>query len=55
MLVKLLKCQICGHRFEIEVYDRRDPNEKDIPGYPICCERCNSGRLEEVRVIRRAG
>jgi len=33
----------------------RDPNEKDVPGCPVCCERCNSGRLEELRVLLRAG
>ncbi len=55
MLVKLFKCQMCGLRFEVEVYDRRDPKEKDIPGVPVCCDRCNSHRIEEIRVLRRAG
>ncbi|MFU7557546.1 hypothetical protein ACMFWY_02525 [Roseiconus sp. JC912] len=55
MLVKLLKCQICGHRFEVEVFDREDPREKDEPGYPVVCEKCASPRLEPVWVRRKAG
>ena len=54
MLIKLFKCQMCGYRFEVKVLDRQDPNEKDVPGYPICCDKCGSSRFEEIRIIRRA-
>ena len=55
MLVKLFKCQICDYRFEVEVLDRQDPREERVPGYPICCKKCKSTRVEPIRVIRKAG
>ncbi len=55
MLLKLFKCQMCGFRFENEVLDRNDPQEKNTPGSPICCDQCGSPRVEPVRTIRRAG
>lgn len=54
MLIKLFICQMCGQRFEIKVLDRSDPNERHIQGQAVCCERCGSLRIEELRTIRRA-
>ena len=25
MVIKIFKCQMCGNRFEVEVFDRDDP------------------------------
>lgn len=55
MLLKLFKCQMCDFRFEVKVLDRSDPKERDVPGNPICCDRCRSPRVEPIRTIRRAG
>lgn len=54
MLIKLFKCQMCGFRFEVEVLDREDPKERDSPGYPICCDKCRSRHVEEIRTLRKA-
>lgn len=54
MIVKLLKCQICGERFEAEVLDRENPKEQ-FPGTPVTCPKCGSPRIEQVRIVRKAG
>jgi DNA-directed RNA polymerase subunit RPC12/RpoP len=53
MIVREMKCGMCGRRFEVEVLDRDDPKEKHVPGYPIRCPECHSGVVEKVRDIRR--
>ena len=29
MVIKLVKCQMCGHRFEVEVLDHDDPDDRN--------------------------
>ena len=54
MIIKELKCQRCGHRFESEVLDRDDPKEEYIQGSPVRCPQCQSTFLDTVRVLRKA-
>ena len=53
MILKLFKCQMCGHRFEAEVLDRENPKENHIVGSQLRCEKCNSAKIEPVRTLRR--
>jgi DNA-directed RNA polymerase subunit RPC12/RpoP len=53
MIVREMKCGMCGRRFELEVLDRDDPKEKHVPGYPVRCPECHSTVVEKVRDIRR--
>ena len=54
MVVKELKCQRCGRRFEAEVLDREDPREEHVHGSPVRCPNCQSTFVDVVRVLRRA-
>jgi DNA-directed RNA polymerase subunit RPC12/RpoP len=53
MVVKVVKCQMCGNRFEAECLDRDDPNERHRYGDAVTCPKCGSPRLEIVQVLRR--
>jgi hypothetical protein len=55
MIIAEARCQICGHRFEVELLDRDDPAERCIAGGQLCCPRpnCRSREVEIVRKIRR--
>ena len=53
MVVKILLCQMCGERFETEVIDREDPNERDHRGHPVTCPKCGSPRLKAIRILHR--
>ncbi len=53
MVVGEMKCQMCGRRFELELLDREDPNERHTPGAPVRCPNCSSQQVEKVRVIQR--
>ena len=46
MVVREMKCGMCGRRFEVEVLDREDPREKHLPGYPVRCPECRSTVVE---------
>ncbi len=52
MVVKELKCQMCGTQFEAQVLDDDDPRERR-PGVPVRCPRCNNTRIEVIRTLRR--
>lgn len=54
MVVALVKCQICGRHFEVEMLDQADPNERDRHGTQIRCPNCQSAEIEIVRPLRRA-
>lgn len=54
MLIKLFICQMCGQHFEVKVLDRDDPNERRLPGQRVCCERCGSPRIEELKTVGQA-
>ncbi len=53
MLVKVFKCQMCGHQFEREVLDRDDPEERHRQGTPLRCPECGRAEIEVVRTLRR--
>jgi DNA-directed RNA polymerase subunit RPC12/RpoP len=53
MVVKEMKCGMCGRRFDAELLDREDPRERHMQGAPLRCPNCNSTMLETIRVIRR--
>jgi DNA-directed RNA polymerase subunit RPC12/RpoP len=53
MIVAVLKCQMCGAKFEAEMLDRDDSNERHRHGSPIRCPRCNSTEIEVLRTVRR--
>lgn len=54
MVVAQLKCQICGARFEAEILDKDDPNERHRGGSPVRCPKCGRSEIELVCVLRRA-
>ncbi len=53
MIIGEMKCGMCGRRFEVDMLDREDLRERDVPGVPIRCPNCRSTMVEKVRVIRR--
>lgn len=53
MIVREMKCTMCGRRFEVEILDRDDPKEKHVPGYPVRCPECGSDFVDKIRDIRR--
>ena len=53
MVVIEMKCQMCGHRFEVESLDREDPKERHIQGMPVRCTNCKSMQVEKIRTIKR--
>lgn len=58
MVVAQLKCQICGARFEAEILDKDNPNERHWGGSPVRCPKCNSPEVEllcKLRQTRRVG
>lgn len=48
MLLAVYKCQMCGERFEVELIDRDDPDERYMHGSSPRCKSCQSIRLELV-------
>jgi len=56
MIVALLKCNMCGHEFELEIIDDDDPQERRAPRNPVRCRnpRCQSTEIGIVRKLRRA-
>jgi len=54
MVIELMKCGMCGEKFEVELLDRNDPREKNIIGQSVRCPKCNSTFVEAVRRVRRA-
>lgn len=52
MVVCELKCQMCNARFECEILDDNDPNERR-GGRPVRCPNCSSQEVEKVRVLRK--
>jgi DNA-directed RNA polymerase subunit RPC12/RpoP len=55
MVIRVLKCQMCGTQFEAKVLDRDDPDERQSQGTPVRCPKCGSAQIEIVRTVRRAG
>jgi DNA-directed RNA polymerase subunit RPC12/RpoP len=53
MIVFEMKCQMCGQRFEVELLDRDDPEERNTRGFPARCPKCSSPEIEKVRPLRR--
>lgn len=33
-------CTRCGHRFEVQVFEPGEAQEKRLPAYPIQCPEC---------------
>ena len=54
MIVAEVKCQMCGFRFELEILDREDPEERFVRGSAITCPRCHKSETEVTRRIRKA-
>ncbi len=40
-------CKNCGCRFEEEVFEPGEAEEKNRPSYPIICPRCKSRSIEQ--------
>lgn len=53
MIVCEMKCTMCGRRFELELLDRDDPRESDVPGVPPRCPDCKSTMVDRIRKVRR--
>ena len=45
----LLECKRCGHRFLAKVFEPGEVEQKQIPHYPVRCERCK-GEVRRVKV-----
>jgi len=52
MLLKELKCTLCGRRFECEVLEKEEKQERVLPWSPVRCPDCGSTYVTEVRVLR---
>lgn len=52
MVLKELKCQRCGHRFECEVLEE-DEAKKSPNSPPVSCPKCRSMMIEAIRSLRR--
>ena len=50
MLLVVLPCETLGEAFEADVLDRENPRESQEVGNPVRCPRCDSSRVERVRV-----
>ena len=48
MVIKIFKCQMCGNQFEVEVFDRDDPEERRRQGAPVRCPKCGSAQIETI-------
>lgn len=46
MIVKQVFCQRRGHRYEVEILDRRDPDERARIGSSVCCVECRMQVVE---------
>jgi DNA-directed RNA polymerase subunit RPC12/RpoP len=53
MVIKEFKCQRCGHRFELEVFEEGEADEKQWTSRPVTCEKCRSPSIEAVRIVGR--
>ena len=53
MVLQEFKCQHCNHRFEAEVLDDDEPQERNRRGSPLRCPVCNYSLLEILRTVRR--
>lgn len=50
MIRTLLRCQRCGHTFQIDFLDREDPDERDmVGGPPPRCPKCHTRELEPLQ------
>lgn len=47
------KCRRCGHRFEVDVFEPGEAERERAPSTGICCQRCASPGVEQVRILRR--
>ena len=52
MVLKDFKCQRCGKRFEMEVLEEREAQER-VYTVPARCPGCESTLIVEIRTIRR--
>ena len=53
MVLKELKCQRCGHRFECEVLEEDEGKESPYSS-PVTCPKCRSTMIQAVRILRRS-
>ena len=56
MIIALLRCNMCGHEFELEILDDDDPKERYVRHNPVRCPnpRCRSAEITIVRKKARA-
>jgi len=52
MVLKELKCQRCGNRFELEVLEDCEVAERPSSA-PVRCPKCQSMLIEPIRTLRR--
>ncbi len=52
MLLVMMKCQMCGNRFEATILDRENPSESRERGEPVRCPNCNSMQIDRLKVIQ---
>jgi DNA-directed RNA polymerase subunit RPC12/RpoP len=51
MVKKEFKCQRCGTKFEIEVFEKGEAEARRQPTAPVRCPKCSSTFIEIVRVL----
>lgn len=49
MVKRRFVCKDCGCKFEKEVFERGEAEEKRIPTGPVRCVRCGSTNVETMR------
>ena len=46
MIKRTFKCNNCGHRFEVEVFEPGEAEEKRLPYGQVRCPVCKSTNIE---------
>lgn len=51
MVRKEFKCQMCGTRFEIEVFEKGEAEATLQPTAPVRCPKCKSTYIQVIRAV----
>ena len=46
MVKRKFICKNCGNKFEVEVFETGEAEEKKVKAYPVTCPHCKSSSVE---------
>ncbi len=49
MIRKKFQCRNCGERFEADVFEKGEAEQKRLPSGPVHCPNCNRTDVVEVQ------